>query len=162
QATSDPYFSTLWKVNLDTGEIKKLADLPRRASVVTINADETLGAGTYIEGDANAGGAYDGTPQQTPSRMGAQNMGEPANKGQMMPQRLAAKLPVTMFTINLKTEKKTKLIEHSPDWLNHLQSPPADPTHLMYCHEGSWEKVDRIWTINTDGTGNRLVHQRTL
>ncbi|HVT87361.1 MAG TPA: oligogalacturonate lyase family protein [Tepidisphaeraceae bacterium] len=162
QPTKEPYFSTLWSVNLESGEIKKLADLPRRASVVTINADETLGAGTYIEGDANAGGAYDGTPQQAPSRMGAQNMGEPANKGQMMAQRLAAKLPMTMFTINLQTGKIFNLLEHSTDWLNHLQFSPADPTHLMYCHEGGWSRVDRIWTINTDGTGNKLVHQRTM
>jgi hypothetical protein len=61
RATDDRSFSTLWCVNLDTGENRKLADLPRRASVVAINADETLGAGTFIEGDANAGGAYDGT-----------------------------------------------------------------------------------------------------
>jgi oligogalacturonide lyase len=38
---ADPYFSELWSVNVDTGETKKLADLPRRATVVTINADET-------------------------------------------------------------------------------------------------------------------------
>ena len=31
----------------------------------------------------------------------------------------------------------------------------------MYCHEGPWWKVDRIWTIRTDGTGNTLVHKRT-
>jgi oligogalacturonide lyase len=160
--TDDPYFSTLWCVNLDTGENRKLADLPRRASVVTINADETLGAGTFIEGDANAGGAYDGTPAQTPSRMSATNLGEPANKGQLMARRLAAKLPMTMFTINLKTGALTKLLEHNTNWLNHLQFSPADPTLLMYCHEGNWQEVDRIWTIRTDGTQNQLVHQRIM
>jgi oligogalacturonide lyase len=162
KATDDPYFSTLWCVNLDTGENRKLADLPRRASVVTINADETLGAGTFIEGDANAGGAYDGTPAQTPSRMSATNLGEPANKGQLMARRLAAKLPMTMFTINLKTGALTKLLEHNTNWLNHLQFSPADPTVLMYCHEGNWQEVDRIWTIRTDGTQNQLVHQRIM
>jgi oligogalacturonide lyase len=160
RATDDPFFSQLWCVNLDTGENRKLADLPRRASVVTINADETLGAGTFIEGDANAGGAYDGT---TPlGRMTATNLGEPANKGQMMATRLAAKLPMTMFTIDLKTEKLTTLLEHSTDWLNHLQFSPADPTLLLYCHEGNWQMVDRIWTIRTDGTQNQLIHKRTM
>jgi oligogalacturonide lyase len=130
--------------------------------VVTINADETLGAGTFIEGDANAGGAYDGTPQQAQSRMSATNMGEPANKGQLMARRLAAKLPMTMFTIDLRTGEIKKLLEHSTDWLNHLQFSPADPTLLMYCHEGSWEKVDRIWTIRTDGSHNQLVHRRIM
>src|SRR6516225_3743513 len=53
RGTGDPYFHTLWCVNLDTGENRKLADLPRRAEVSAINADETLGAGTYVEGDAH-------------------------------------------------------------------------------------------------------------
>jgi oligogalacturonide lyase len=160
--TADPYFSTLWSVNLDTGVSQKIADLPRRASVVTINADETLGAGTFIEGNATDGGAYDGTPQQPAARMSSTNLGEPANKGQMMAQRLAAKLPMTMFTINLKTGNLTTLLEHSTDWLNHLQFSPTDPTLLLYCHEGDWQEVDRIWTIRTDGTHNELVHKRTM
>jgi oligogalacturonide lyase len=160
--TNDPYFSTLWSVNLDTGVSQKIADLPRRASVVTINANETLGAGTFIEGNASDGGAYDGTPPQPASRMSSTNLGEPANKGQMMATRLAAKLPMTMFTINLQTGKLSTLLEHSTDWLNHLQFSPTDPTLLLYCHEGEWQMVDRIWTIRTDGTQNQLVHKRTM
>jgi oligogalacturonide lyase len=160
RAAKDPLFSTLWCVNLDTGENRKIADLPRRASVVAINADETLGAGTFIEGDANAGGAYDGT---TPlGRMSATNLGEPANKGEMMARRLAAKLPMTMFTINLRTGKVKPLIQHSTDWLNHLQFSPTDSTLLLYCHEGEWQMVDRIWTIRTDGSHNQLIHKRTM
>jgi oligogalacturonide lyase len=160
RATDDPLFSTLWCVNLDTGENRKLADLPRRASVMAINADETLGAGTFIEGDANAGGAYDGTKPL--GRMSDTNLGEPADKGQMMARRLAAKLPMSLFTINLRTGKLKILIQHSTDWLNHLQFSPADPTLLLYCHEGAWQMVDRIWTLRTDGTQNQLIHQRTM
>lgn len=158
--TADPFFSTLWSVNLDSGAVRKLADLPRRASVVTINADETLGAGTFIEGDASAGGAYDGT--HPPSRMSATNLGEPVNKGEMMTRRLAAKLPMTMFTIDLRSGKLTTLLEHSTDWLNHLQFSPTDPALLLYCHEGHWQLVDRIWTIRADGTQNQLVHRRQM
>ena len=153
---------TLWSTNLDTGESLKLADLPRRASVATINADETLAAGTFVEGDANARGAYDSTPAQAASRMSKTNMGEPANKTELMQRRLAAKLPMTLFTINLKTAAVTPLIQHSTDWLNHEQFSPSDPTLLLYCHEGLWWLVDRIWTIRTDGTRNRLIHQRTM
>ena len=160
RATKDPLFSTLWRVNLDTGENVKLADLPRRASIVAINADETLGGGTFIEGDASAGGAYDGT--RSLGRMSDTNLGEPADKGEMMARRLAAKLPVTMFTIDLHTGKIKTLIEHSTDWLNHLQFSPTDPTLLLYCHEGAWQLVDRIWTIRTDGTQNQLIHQRIM
>jgi len=158
--TTNRLYSTLWSVNLDTGENRKLADLPRRASVSAINADETLGAGTFIEGDASAGGAYDGTADL--GKMSEVNLGEPANKGEMMNRRLAAKLPMTMFTIDLRTGKVTPLLEHRTDWLNHLQFSPTDPTLLMYCHEGSWQLVDRIWTIRTDGTQNQLIHQRIM
>jgi len=160
RATTNQFYSQLWCVNLDTGENRKIADLPRRASVSTINADETLGAGTFIEGDANAGGAYDGTVPL--GKMTDVNLGEPENKGEMMARRLAAKLPVTMFTIDLRTGKIKKLVQHSTDWLNHLQFSPADPTLLMYCHEGAWQMVDRIWTIRTDGSHNQLIHQRTM
>lgn len=160
RATGDKFFFTLWCVNLDTGENRKIADLPRRASVTTINADETLGAGTFIEGDANAGGAYDGTVPL--GRMTDTNLGEPENKGELMARRLAAKLPVTMFTIDLRTGKIKKLLKHRIDWLNHLQFSPTDPALLMYCHEGSWQMVDRIWTIRTDGSHNQLIHRRTM
>jgi oligogalacturonide lyase len=160
RGTKDPLFSQLWCVNLDTGKNRKLADLPRRASVVAINADETLGAGTFIEGDATASGAYDGTSSL--GRMSATNLGEPANKGEMMARRLAAKLPMTMFTIDLRTGKVNPLLQHSTDWLNHLQFSPTDPTLLLYCHEGEWQMVDRIWTIRTDGSQNQLIHRRSM
>jgi oligogalacturonide lyase len=153
--------STVWAANVETGEIRKLVDLPRRASVVTINADETLGCGSFLEGEATAPGAYGGKSNARPG-MGALNQGEPLNKGQMMIQRLAAKLPITMFTVDLRSGKIFPLIEHSTDWLNHMQFSPTDPTLLLYCHEGMWWLVDRIWTIRTDGTQNQLIHQRTL
>ena len=157
----DSFHLSLWAANIDTGEIRKITDLPRRASVVTINADETLGAGSYIEGDIVGPGVYGGKMVQQ-NRMGEKNLGEPENKGQNMALRLAAKLPNTMFTVNLQTGAITKLIEHSTDWLNHFQFSPSDPTLLMYCHEGSWHQVDRIWTIRTDGAQNQLVHKRIM
>ena len=157
----DSYHLSLWAANIDTGEIRKITDLPRRASVVTINADETLGAGSYIEGDIVGPGVYGGKMVQQ-NRMGAKNLGEPENKGENMAMRLHARLPNTLFTVNLQTGAITKLIEHSTDWLNHFQFSPADPTLLMYCHEGNWQEVDRIWTIRTDGSQNQLVHKRIM
>jgi len=32
----------------------------------------------------------------------------------------------------------------------------------MYCHEGPWHEVDRIWTIRADGTGKTNVHKRMM
>ncbi|HVW21080.1 MAG TPA: oligogalacturonate lyase family protein [Opitutaceae bacterium] len=158
----DDYHTSLWKADIDTGEVRKIADLPRRATVYTINADETLGAGDFIEGDANAGGAYDGTPQANRFQMGKNNIGEPANKSELMTQRFNAKLPMSVFTIDLRTGKITYLLRHVTDWIDHEQFSPKDPTLLLYAHEGHWQLVDRMWTIRTDGTGNQLLHKRTM
>jgi oligogalacturonide lyase len=93
---------------------------------------------------------------------------QPLDKGQMMERRLAAHLPLQLFTIRLEPgpngEKPgdIKILLHSTDWVNHLLFSPADPELLMYCHEGPWHKVDRIWMIHTDGTHNTLIHKRTM
>jgi oligogalacturonide lyase len=47
-------------------------------------------------------------------------------------------------------------------WLNHPQFSPTDPNLLLYCHEGAWHEVDRIWTIRADGSRQRLMHRRTM
>jgi oligogalacturonide lyase len=46
--------------------------------------------------------------------------------------------------------------------MNHLQFSPTDPALLMYAHEGPWHQVNRIWTIRTDGSEKKLMHQRTM
>jgi oligogalacturonide lyase len=46
--------------------------------------------------------------------------------------------------------------------LNHVQFSPTDPGLIMFCHEGPWHKLDRIWTIRTDGTALRKIHTRTM
>ena len=32
----------------------------------------------------------------------------------------------------------------------------------MFCHEGPWHKVDRIWSIRADGSKLTKLHQRTI
>ncbi len=32
----------------------------------------------------------------------------------------------------------------------------------MFCHEGAWHEVDRIWTIRADGSGLTKIHTRTM
>ena len=64
----------------------------------------------------------------------------------MMEERWAARLPMALFTVNIQT-RGDKTIHRSRDWLNHLLFSPVDPGLLMFCHEGPWHKVDRIWTI---------------
>jgi oligogalacturonide lyase len=147
---------TMYKVDVYTKQITKLCDLPKGMGVATINADETLGAGTM--NDIPNATEY-GQNRVNPPGMAAGPLVQPANKGEMMEQRLAARTPLTLYTIELKTGKLTPLL-HSTDWVNHLLFSPTDPTLLMYCHEGPWQKVDRIWMIHTDATHNTLIHKR--
>jgi oligogalacturonide lyase len=139
------------RVDFDTGARHKLVDVPAGYKIDSINADETLAAGTY-------------EPQRAPrARQDAPGgpLNQPRNKGEMMERRLAARIPLVLFALDLKSGKETTLLR-STDWINHLLFSPTDPTLLMYCHEGPWQKVDRIWTIRTDGSANTLIHHRTM
>ena len=154
-----PEDQAIYKTNVDTGETKMLAKVPLHGNLATVNADETLAAGTYEETDAKdrrdgdkPGGQV--SPQTSP-------LEQAANKGDMMVKRLAARIPLVLFTLNLNDGNIIPLL-HSTDWVNHLLFSPTDPTLLMYCHEGPWQAVDRIWTIRTDGTHNQLMHQRHM
>ncbi len=160
--------SAIYKANTNTGEVRELADLPEGVSVSSVNADETLGAGTYMEGDH--GQVEAGRPPAA-NRGGSGVQGEHVqaeDKGQMMEARLAARIPVVLFTIRLEPgpngEKPgtIKPLLHSTDWIGHMLFSPTDPDLLMYCHEGPWQKVDRIWMIHADGTHNELIHKRTM
>jgi oligogalacturonide lyase len=171
------HVTSVYKADTNTGKIRKLVDLPARHMIVSINADETLAAGTYIEGDA-AGKEYGQNlpPARQPASAGDNRVGtaaqgphfQPFNKGEMMERRLKARLPLVLFTIRLEPGKngekvgEEKILLHSTDWVNHLLFSPKDPRLLMYCHEGPWHKVDRVWMIHTDGTHNTLIHKRTM
>jgi oligogalacturonide lyase len=142
--------------NVDSGETRRIGALPRRGSISTVNADETLLAGTYIEGDGQDYGGARTRPNQQ-----GHSLDQPRNKGQMMEERWAARLPMALYTLNVETGE-TKVIHKANDWLNHLLFSPTDPTRLMFCHEGPWHKVDRIWTMRTDGSQVKKIHTRTM
>jgi oligogalacturonide lyase len=149
---------TVYATNIDTGTtraIVKNAAL-RSGSGLAVNADETLLAGSLVEGKSESGESQQ--PPQIPRPEGQDN---PPGKGEMMERRLAARIPMALYTINIKTGE-VKTFNHSTDWLNHVQFSPTDPDLIMFCHEGPWHKVDRIWTIRTDGTGLRKIHTRTM
>jgi oligogalacturonide lyase len=149
-----------FSTDVETLETRKIAALPRRGSIATVNADETLLAGTYVEGD---GQDYGGSsqPPNRPAGQQAHSLEQPLNKGQMMEQRWAARLPMGLFTVNVETGE-VRTIHRANDWLNHLLFSPTDPALLMFCHEGPWHKVDRIWTIRTDGSQLTKIHTRTM
>ena len=156
---TDPgtHVASIYRVDVYTKQVTKLCDLPQGVSIATINADETLGAGTYDEKPAvNYGDNRVNPPGVLPGPLV-----QPQNKGEMMEQRLAARTPVVFFTIDIRTGKMFTLM-HSTDWIGHMLFSPKDPALLMYCHEGPWQKVDRIWMIHTDGTHNTLIHKRSI
>jgi oligogalacturonide lyase len=62
---------------------------------------------------------------------------------------------------NLKTGEK-QTVGYQYGWLNHMQFSPTDPNLMLYCHEGTWHEVDRVWTIRTDGTEMTLRHKRAM
>lgn len=142
----------LFWTDTSTGETSKIGPLPPRGSIATVNADETLLAGTYIEGDSTAANA---------AASQAHPLDQPRNKGQMMEERWASRQPMAMFTMRVDTGE-IKIIHKANDWLNHLLFSPADPGLLLFCHEGPWHKVDRLWSIRTDGSKPIKLHQRTM
>jgi len=148
---------TIYAANLDTGATRAIVTKPelQSGSGLTVNADETLLAGSFVD-DPKAQPAAPPPPAKA-----EEHSDNPPGKGEMMERRLAAHIPMALYTIDIKSGK-LNTFNHSTDWLNHVQFSPTDPTLLMFCHEGPWHKVDRIWTIRTDGTGLRKIHTRTM
>jgi len=101
----------VFSADIDTGATREIATLPRRGGLSTVNAGETLLAGTYIEGaspDSNRNHPVQPQP-----------LDQPPNKGLMMERTLAARLPRALYTVNIKSGE-VKVILRSTDWLNHL------------------------------------------
>jgi oligogalacturonide lyase len=132
-----------WVIDLRGGTPKKIADLPARWSPgagFSVNADETLLACASTD---------DAPPADTP-----------ADKRVGGDQTLAQHRPNVLFTINIKTGE-VKVIHRINTWLGHVQFSPTDPDLLMMCHEGNWEKVDRIWMIRLSKPEPTLLYKRT-
>lgn len=148
-----------------TREIAKNAKL-RSGSGFALNSDETILGGSMVVGEVPEEFRPRGPQPVAAPLPGAPAGQTPARdaypgKGEMMERRLAAKIPMSLYTINIKSGE-VKTFHPATDWLNHVQFSPTDPTLMMFCHEGPWHKVDRIWTIRTDGTELKKIHTRTM
>jgi oligogalacturonide lyase len=152
---------TVFAVDPVTKVTRKIVTLPRGQQVATVNADETLLAGTVTERtdwETNRD-FFDGGPNRRNDVQTADAYR--GRKGTMMEERLAKHYPMELFFYDLRTGR-TKKCNRCTDWLGHLQFSPTDPNLLMFCHEGPWHKVDRIWTIRADGSDLKLIHQRKM
>ena len=148
--TGDVFYlrdGSVWAATLDTHEARRVGALPEglRSGNVAVNADETVIVGVAVDPDGEA------KPRATPS--GGRERG--------LAGRWAAGLPMVMYTVDVASGE-TEIIHRSNDWLNHLQCSPTDPNQILFCHEGPWHYVDRVWLIRTDGSDLRLVHPRTM
>jgi oligogalacturonide lyase len=135
--------------DLDTRATREVAKVPfsagRGGGNITVNADETLLVGLAVDPEGKA------APRTLPSH----------NAEARLARRWAAGTPMVLYTVDIKTGE-VKRLHTSNDWLNHLQCSPTDPGQIMFCHEGPWHYVDRIWLIRADGTGLTKVHSRTM
>jgi oligogalacturonide lyase len=145
----------IYAADIGTGKSREVARVDR-GSIGSINADETLLAGASAERDMAL--ASGDTPRVGP---GGKSLVYADSREVGLNERLEAHIPMELFTINLRTGER-KVILRSTDWLNHVQFSPTDPGLILFCHEGPWHKVDRIWTIRTDGSGLTKIHKRTM
>ena len=136
---------SVFSVNFETKKEALVFVFPEdfKGDITTVNADGTLLGGAKGSDDEKL--IFKNNPE----------------KKDYFTKVYEAKLPRTLFTINIKTKTLTKIFTDSA-WLNHVQFSPTDPALLMFCHEGPWHKVDRIWTIDINTKKVTLVHKRTM
>ena len=160
----------VYAINVDT----KQERLVTNAVSTVINCDETFGY-TLLRGEAAidpsgktpAPEARPYVPQLqrmfpgkkleelTPDQQYSVQKEEGLARGTLAPQ------PAAYTFINLKTgERKTGGYQYGN--CDHQQFNPANPSLLLYAHEGTWHEVDRTWTIRTDGSDMKLMHKRTM
>nr|WP_316724575.1 oligogalacturonate lyase family protein [Sphingobium sp. KCTC 72723] len=169
--TRTAYYSVPWgkgsaihAVDIDTGRTRRIARIDSGA-IGAINSDETLLLGQWAQSapplQPGGEGARPGETAFAATGADGQPLSYADAKEVRLNQRLEARIPMEIFTIDIRTGAR-RVVVASTDWLNHVQFSPTDPTRILYCHEGPWHRVDRIWTIRTDGSDKRLVHQRTM
>ena len=136
---------SVFATSVDTHETKLIFVFPKdyQANITTLNADETLLAGSKASDEQKE------IAKKYPEKKDFFN------------RIFDAHLPNDLFTINLKTGELKK-IHTENTWLGHVQFSPTNPEVLMFCHEGPWHEVDRIWTINTKTKEVKLMHKRTM
>jgi len=139
--SGDSVFST----HVETQKTKLIYIFPDsiRGRITTLNADETL-----LGGVESVEEKYE-LLRQFP------------RKGDYFTKIFEARLPHTLFTIEVESGQLNRIFSDTA-WLNHVQFSPTDPDLLMFCHEGPWHLLDRIWTINIKSPDAKLMHERTV
>jgi oligogalacturonide lyase len=147
-------------------KVRQIAKLAKGVGIQTINADETLLAGVATRADVPIPpNMMEALPRNPDDVKGADGRELSYAEGRevQLNARLDSRIPMEIFTINTATGER-KVVHQATDWLNHLQFSPTDPHLLMFCHEGPWHKVDRLWLTRTDkpGVAPVKIHTRTM
>jgi oligogalacturonide lyase len=133
---------SVFVTNMDTKKTKLFYVFPKDfpGAIFTLNANETELAGLCSPQADEIAKKY------------------PDGAGNMV---YNAHVPHTIFTINIAT-KKLNIIREENNYLNHIQFSPTDPNLLMFCHEGPWQAVDRIWVVDIKTKEIKLMHKRSM
>lgn len=139
--TQDTVFAT----HIDTKETRIVFVFPDgfKAYISTLNADETKLAGTWA------------SPEKDTILMNH------PSKSEFFDRIFDAKLLHKLFYVDIETGALETIHEENT-WLGHIQFSTTDPDILMFCHEGPWHKVDRIWNINLATNEVTKIHERTV
>ena len=137
---------TIFATHLDTKATREIGKLPFFGTFGGVNADETLLIGAYSErqrqsdSQTNSPASTNSTAASAfPVRRGFQRFG-------------SAPRSMKLFSVSTKTGE-VKTFHPSTNWLNHVQCSPTDPDLILFCHEGEWHEVDRVWTIRVGRPG---------
>ena len=142
-----PYNEVMSK-NIYSGEERSHAKVPVGYRIDSINSDETLAIGTR-EVDDLGGGKLEQKGKQLFTR------------GQLWYARYKLKIPMSIFVVDLRTGESKDILQGT-NWLSHAQFSPIDPMSAIYCHEGPWHEVDRIWHIRIDKSLSSSIHRRSM
>jgi oligogalacturonide lyase len=136
---------SVFSSHLETHQTKLIYVFPDTVtgSITTINADETKLGGVIA------------------SKKKMEILRQFPNKSDYFTRIFEAKIPHSLITVELETGK-VNIIHSDTAWLNHVQFSPTDPDLLMFCHEGPWHLLNRIWTINIQKRNIELMHERTI
>jgi oligogalacturonide lyase len=139
----------IYVTNIHDLKTRKVADMPADVACsggVTVNCDETrvVGTGTLLS-----------------EHRGEAVLTTAPNHGPVFGDTFARHDTNLLLAADIRTGKVTEL-QRINTWLGHTQFSPTDPNLLMYCHEGPWAKVDRIWLLRIgDQSEPQLVLKRT-
>lgn len=130
-------------VDVRSGASRLLVVLPMRGSISTINADATVLAGVTAGPEA------------------AEILKKYPAKADFFTRIFDAHIPHSLWTLDVRTGALNTI--HSENtWLGHVQFSPTDPELLMFCHEGPWNLLDRIWTISLRTREVKKIHTRSM